>query len=346
MLLPSELADLSVNPVPEGGRVIELRTSDHVRLRAAFWPATVAQPRGTVCLFQGRAEQIEKYFEVIGDLRERGFAVATLDWRGQGGSSRLLRDPRPGHVRRFSDYLFDLEAFWEGVVQRFCPQPWYGLAHSMGGNILMQLVLARRTIWMKRIVMTAPFFDFGAFKIGRARIRQLSTLLCGLGLAGRSIPKPFRKNAIVRSFEGNPLTHDRDRFERTAGLLEFHPELGIDAPTIGWVRAAEASMRWLGDPRLAFSVTEPILMIGCGADRVVSTAAVERVARRLKTAAYVGIPGARHEIMMESDVLRDAFWASFDAFIPGSDARPPARDDAAPGEAVGADRPLSRGEQS
>ena len=35
---------------------------------------------------------IEKYFEVVGELRRRGFAVAVLDWRGQGGSSRLLRN--------------------------------------------------------------------------------------------------------------------------------------------------------------------------------------------------------------------------------------------------------------
>ncbi len=33
---------------------------------------------------------IEKYFEVVSELRERGFAVAVLDWRGQGGSARAL----------------------------------------------------------------------------------------------------------------------------------------------------------------------------------------------------------------------------------------------------------------
>jgi lysophospholipase len=30
------------------------------------------------------------------------------------------------------------------------------------------------------------------------------------------------------------------------------------------------------------------------------------------------IPGARHEILMERDVIREEFWAAFDAFIPGS----------------------------
>ena len=61
-------------------------------------------PQGTVCILQGRAEFIEKYFETVGDLLLRGFAVATFDWRGQGLSARRLGNPRKGHVRRFDDY--------------------------------------------------------------------------------------------------------------------------------------------------------------------------------------------------------------------------------------------------
>jgi Lysophospholipase len=40
----------------------------------------------------------------VRDLRDRGFAVAMIDWRGQGHSSRRLRDPRKGYVRDFSDF--------------------------------------------------------------------------------------------------------------------------------------------------------------------------------------------------------------------------------------------------
>jgi lysophospholipase len=31
--------------------------------------------------------------------------------------------------------------------------------------------------------------------------------------------------------------------------------------------------------------------------------------------------GARHEILMESDPIREQFWAAFDAFIPGTPDR-------------------------
>ena len=57
--------------------------------------------KGTVCVFGGRGEFIEKYFETISELRQRGFAVAIMDWRGQGHSSRQLPDRAQGACRRF-----------------------------------------------------------------------------------------------------------------------------------------------------------------------------------------------------------------------------------------------------
>ena len=38
---------------------------------------------------------------MIGELNARGFTVATFDWRGQGGSARLLADPLKAHARDF-----------------------------------------------------------------------------------------------------------------------------------------------------------------------------------------------------------------------------------------------------
>ena len=78
--------------------------------------ASAPKPRGTIVLLHGRNEAIEKYFETIRDLTAMGFWVATFDWRGQGGSERLLSDPLKGYVRRFSDYELDLERFMEHVV--------------------------------------------------------------------------------------------------------------------------------------------------------------------------------------------------------------------------------------
>src|SRR5271165_4155411 len=105
-----KLISIPANPVPEDVVAGELKTRDGASLRFARWAPPPGR-KGTVCLLPGRAEFIEKYFETVRDLRSRGFAVAILDWRGQGGSERALRNRRKGYVRNFSQYQIDLETF-------------------------------------------------------------------------------------------------------------------------------------------------------------------------------------------------------------------------------------------
>ncbi len=85
-----KLVSIPANPVPDNFVTDYLKTPDGLAMRYARWQPPAGR-RGTVCIFQGRGEWIEKYFETVRDLRARGFAVATLDWRGQGLSERMLQ---------------------------------------------------------------------------------------------------------------------------------------------------------------------------------------------------------------------------------------------------------------
>src|SRR6202034_3432875 len=69
------LVSIPANPVPEDVVSGMITTPDGAELRFARW-APPAGRKGTVCVFTGRSEQIEKYFETVRDLRDRGFAVA------------------------------------------------------------------------------------------------------------------------------------------------------------------------------------------------------------------------------------------------------------------------------
>ena len=126
-----KLVSIPANPVPDGVVAGAVKTSDGVNLRFARWAPPPGR-KGTVVVMQGRAEFIEKYFETVRDLRARGFAVATFDWRGQGLSDRRLSDRHKGYVRNFANYITDLEAVMEQVVLPDCPPPIFALGHSMG----------------------------------------------------------------------------------------------------------------------------------------------------------------------------------------------------------------------
>ena len=118
---------------PDNAQSFWLRTSDGVRLRVVFWPAEDAQ--GTILLFTGRTEYAEKYGHIARDVTEAGYALLTIDWRGQGLSDRIAKDTRLGHVESFDDYQLDVAEFVGAAQGLGCPEPWHMIAHSMGGAL-------------------------------------------------------------------------------------------------------------------------------------------------------------------------------------------------------------------
>jgi lysophospholipase len=311
-----ELIDTPQNPCPPGANIVGLRAADGVQLRAAYWrPEGI--PRGTVALIQGRAEFIEKYYEVIGEILARGFAVAAFDWRGQGMSQRLLGDRRKGHVRRASDYRLDLEAFQRHLLAPDCPKPWFALAHSMGASALLDYAgSGPDAAPYERIVAVAPLIHLYGLA-GSSTARKTAFLLNAVGMGRLSTWGGGRRTLASLPFAHNVLTRDRRRFFRAVDVLNAAPSLAIGAPTIGWAHAAYELCDKLNADGFAENIRTPILFLAAGKERLVSTPAIERFALRLKNAACVVLPESEHEIMMERDEIRAQFWAAFDAFIPG-----------------------------
>jgi lysophospholipase len=310
-----KLVSIPANPIPDSVDTGSLRTSDGVSLRYARW-APPAGRKGTVCLFQGRAEFIEKYYETAADLRARGFAVATLDWRGQGLSDRLLPDPLKGHVGNFSEYDLDLQAFMQEVVLPDCPPPLFALGHSMGGAILIRAARQGRR-WFDRIVLSAPMIALrGTRNTGAARAIAAVGRLFGMGTS--YVPGGDRVPVNTRPFVGNMLTSDPVRYARNAAVLEAEPALGVAAPTFGWADSAFRVMNDFSRHAYGSTIRQPILLIGAGRDAVVSTQAIETFAMRMRAGSHLIVPGAEHEMLMEQDQYRSQFWAAFDAFVPGT----------------------------
>jgi lysophospholipase len=304
------------NPVPGEPTLISVTTADGLALRAAYWMAETDQPKGTVCILQGRAEFIEKYFETVGDLLKRGFAVVAFDWRGQGLSSRQVKNPRKGHVRRFADYRRDIEAIRDQILIPKMPQPHFALAHSMGGAIALT---AAYESWLpfRRLVTTTPMIALAIVKRTRSAA-SLARLLRLLGLGTMFVPGGGETSISTMPFKGNRLTSDPVRYARNAEAASAIGPGAIGAPSVAWLDAAFRFMKCFTAPNYALKIRLPTLIVAGGADPVCATPATERFAARLKAGYAIVIPGARHEILMERDEIREQFWAAFDAFIPGT----------------------------
>jgi lysophospholipase len=310
-----QLISIPSNPVPQGAVTGMVKTPDGAALRFARWPPPAGR-KGTLCVFHGRAEFIEKYFEVVRDAQERGFAVASVDWRGQGLSQRLLGDERKGHVRDFSQYDVDLDTFIKEIVLPDCPPPVFALAHSMGATIVIRAAHRGRRFF-ERVVLSAPMVNLlGGAGSRSAQFATRALRFVGMGRA--YLPSRGATSVSSKPFIGNILTSDPVRYERTAAIVEAEPMLALGSPTIGWVDAAYRAMREFAEPNYAERLRQPILIVAAGQDQLVSTPVVGQFAARLPVGSHLVIAGARHELLMEADRFRSQFWAAFDAFVPGT----------------------------
>jgi lysophospholipase len=311
-----KIVSIPANPVPDNYVTGALKTPDGVTLRYARWQPPAGR-RGTVCIFQGRGEWIEKYFETVRDLRARGFAVAALDWRGQGLSDRALSDRQKSYVRDFSDYDSDLETFMREIVLPDCPPPLFALGHSTGGTVLIRAAYRGRR-WFDRMVLTAPLIDLQGFNASpTAKLVVRVMRLAGFG--AMYLPKQHDVGVMeAKPFVGNILTSDPVRYARNAAILEAEPALALGPPTVGWTDAAFRAMGAMRERSYPSRIRQPMLIVAAGNDALVSNAAIEDFATLLRAGSHLVVVGSQHEILMEQDRYRSQFWAAFDAFVPGT----------------------------
>ncbi len=293
--------------VPPGAEVDRIIADDGTALRVARWLPS-GGTRGTVVILNGRTEFVEKYFEVIGDLLRRHYAVATLDWRGQGLSDRPLRNAHKGHVRDFGLYVSDLRRVITRFVEPVCPRPYRALSHSLGGCVALHY-LAQHPDTFASAIFSAPMWGIGR----RARIsvplRALVALLDRLGAGNRYLPGRRDYGEADRCFAGNSLTCDAERFARFVAQVDAEPRLALGGPTIHWAREAMRSISAIHEPGFVERVEIPIRVCTAGSDTVVSNAAQSMIARRLPNATQHILEGAKHELLMERDAIRDRFYA-------------------------------------
>jgi lysophospholipase len=282
--------------------------ADGVRLRAALFP--VAHAIGSVVLSPGRTEPIEKYYEVVEELRARGFVVLVHDWRGHGLSQRLTEDPLRGHASGWQAYVGDFRRVLDAFADRL-PGPWLAMGHSMGGG-LTALALTEGETRFAAAVLSAPMFGV---QVGQPPVRLVRAVIWLMLRSGQG--EAYAAGAgdpLGGSFEHNVLTHDRARWERTHALLVAHPELQLAHVTWGWLDFAFKTAERLAEFP-AGGLTLPLLVVTAAEERLVDNAAARAFVAKVPGARHVQIEGAYHELLMETDDRRAVFWAAFDRLV-------------------------------
>ncbi len=304
------LTPLPGNGLPEGLVATLVTAKDGRKLRAAY--AVPNAPKGTVVLVCGRGDFIERWFETIADFVRRGFAVATFDFRGQGGSERAYEDRYRDGLKTFSEYDDDFTSFMMQVVLPDCPPPFYAIGHSTGGLVLLR-ALTKRT-WFERAVLSAPLIGVDTGFWPMSVVRLLCAVAPKVGMGRLFLPGQSKRPIAPQNFPGNNLTSDQRRFHQATTTLAQQPDLGVGGPTFSWLNAALHALRQMNAFGKSMVFRSPILIVAAGRDRIVDNEATRRFCAGATGVSLAVIPEARHEILFERDSIREQFFAAFDAF--------------------------------
>lgn len=298
---------------PPGGEGEWFRGAGGLRLRAAFWtPSSLvaSTPRGTVILSPGRTEPIEKYYEVIGNFLARGWCVLAHDWRGQGLSARLLPDRLKGHARAVEEFLDDYARLLDAWESR-APKPWIMVGHSMGATFNLMTLQAGETR-VAGAVLSSPMLRIKTGKRSMWSVKLAVRWNLKHGKAGEYVLDDA-DDPFDHTFEKDALTSDEGRYEQWRQQLYACPHLAVGGPTWGWLAVGLDSGERALKPRALKAVQVPVVVVQSGEDDRVWKQTSKWAAKRIPRGRYVEVPGARHEIIMETDGLRAVFLDEFDA---------------------------------
>lgn len=312
MDLPRAPLFTDVHPGPEGGVAHWAVTSDDKRVRVGHWPLDGA--RGTVLMFPGRTEYIEKYGVTATEFAKRGLAMIAIDWRGQGLADRMLNDPLVGHVEAFSDYQKDVAAMMRAARTLNLPRPYFLVAHSMGGCIGLRAVM--EGLGVQAAAFTGPMWGIYVKPQLRLLARVLSRVMPQLG-KGHMLPPGTKTQAYVLSdpFKDNMLTSNAEMYAMMQDQLTAHPELALGGPSYVWLREAFAEADHLAQ-RAAPNLPS-VTWLGSN-ERIVALPRIHERMENWKGGRLEMVPGGEHEVLLEVAPLRKSVFDGMEKLFLGS----------------------------
>ncbi len=272
---------------------------------------TVPAEKGAIVLLPGKGEPARKYAEVVWDLTRQGYSVYVMDWRGQGESGRMTVDPQMEYVEFFRDYVDDMHTFVQTVVRANSHPHIFLLAHSMGGGAAT-LYVDRFPGDFNAVVLSSPMIDLDMGSYPASVGSSIAYGACSRG-DGKSFAvgqKDFDPN---QTFDKEDATHSQARFDAKMAMYTAHPEVRIGGVSYRWLCesvTATAHMRTLHGP-----ASLPVLIFSAGEDVTVHPRAEHEYCDRTPRCQLVDFPTARHEILQETDDIRNRAMADAVRFL-------------------------------
>ena len=281
-------------------RVYDL-PSQNAPIKHLFFDSKKPKTERPVVIIPGWAESNLKYMELAYDLIKRSYhPVYVLDHRGQGGSERLLEARNRSHVEDFSFYVKDMITFMDAeVLPRHKGRNLYLIAHSMGGTISILYMMLYPSSFRSAVIGN-PMLRIN-FPYGMENLTFWFTSLFQPFFSQWKVPIISRDKGML-FVEDNRATGSQVRYE-FGKFIENKHQFYMEGPTFRWVSEAIDKTRTLR--KYIRWISTPVLLLNGENDKVVDIEIIGELCQQNNLCSSVEINGARHELFMETDDIRD-----------------------------------------
>lgn len=303
------------NPLFQSPQNWQWHFFEHKKRKLRFGYAIPENPEAIVICLPGLGEFCEKYFEIAHNCLDQNLGIFVLDWMGQGGSNRYLKNLHKQHSLGFTDNVDDLKFWIDNFIKdpnfnKYSDTPLALLSHSMGAHFALRYLSESKEHPIDCAAFSAPF-------IGIRRISFLPDwlLLCLSRLLSTTMNKNLVKKETVFSEDDvlersiQVLTSDRHRASIQTYWYKVHPLYYIHGVTFGWVHEALKSCKLL--KKNLKKISTPCVIGMAGHEKIVSNPLIKEAVKIMKASKLITYPEAKHEILMETGNIRNHFLDKF-----------------------------------
>ena len=181
------------------------QSCDGLDLYARCWEPS-GTPKAAIMLIHGHGEHVTRYDHVAAALTENGYALLGFDLCGHGKSA----GPR-GHTSSYNAFMDDIASFSEQTGQRYAGLPRFLYGHSMGGNLVLNYALRRKTD-LHGVIATGPWlklaFDPPASQVALGRL--MNSIAPGFVQHSKLDTRGLSHDqVVVDTYNNDPLVHDK-----------------------------------------------------------------------------------------------------------------------------------------
>lgn len=248
---------------------ISWSTADGLQIVARHW--NVSDPVATVLITHGLGDHSGRFEKVARILNERGLAVLAPDLRGHGRS-----DGQRGYVRRFDDFLDDMDRSIQEIQQRYPSLPVFGYGHSFGGLLVLYHALHRQPD-LKGMVSSSPAIRIAmqtpAWKVFLGRITQYI----------------YPRLSLRTALDLGELSDDPAHEKKTRADEMMHGRIS-PRTFFGMIDAGNYSLKH------AAELATPTLIMHGGLDTITDPVATREFADSAPGCDYKNWPNGKHEL--------------------------------------------------